>query len=309
MIGKKVLVTGGSGFIGRQSIPMLLERGFEVHLADLRDWRQLPGAVSAPRVIYHPVNLMDFDAVSRLVSLIKPEYLLHFAWYSVPVKYWTAPENLDWVQASLTLLRSFAINGGRRVVMAGSCAEYDWNYAHLSENNTPIKPAQLYGVCKNALQQMLSAYTMKNEMSSAWGRVFFLFGPHEYPERVVAYVIRSILQGEVARCTDGGQIRDFLYVKDVASAFVKLLESDVKGAVNIASGKPTALKDVLSLAASILKRPDLLELGALTLPENDPPSLVANVQRLQDEVGWVPKYDLQQGMVETIGWWKTQMNA
>jgi nucleoside-diphosphate-sugar epimerase len=156
---------------------------------------------------------------------------------------------------------------------------------------------------------MLSAYTMKNEMSSAWGRVFFLFGPHEYPERVVAYVIRSILQGEVARCTDGEQIRDFLYVKDVASAFVKLLESDVKGAVNIASGKPTALKDVLSLAASILKRPDLLELGALTLPENDPPSLVANVQRLQDEVGWEPKYDLQQGMVETIGWWKTQMNA
>jgi nucleoside-diphosphate-sugar epimerase len=301
---KKVLVTGGSGFIGCQSISLLLAQGFEVHLADLR-----PPLSPVSGVIYHQVNLLESENLPGLLSSIKPEYLLHFAWYAAPTKYWTAAENLDWVQASLILLRSFAASGGRRVVMAGSCAEYDWNYGRLSEVGTPLRPAMFYGVCKSALQQVLNGYAKQTGLSAAWGRVFFLFGPHEYPERVVAYVIRSVLKGEVARCTPGSQIRDFLYVKDVAGAFVKLLESDVAGPVNIASGMPVALKEIIEMAASILKRPDLVELGALPLPENDPPCLVADVQRLRDEVGWRPVYSLQEGMVETTEWWKSQMRS
>ena len=69
--------------------------------------------------------------------------------------------------------------------------------------------------------------------------IFFLYGPHEPPGRLIPSVIQALLKGEFARCSHGRQIRDFLYVEDVAEAFVALLDSDITGPVNIASGSPT----------------------------------------------------------------------
>jgi nucleoside-diphosphate-sugar epimerase len=169
---------------------------------------------------------------------------------------------------------------------------------------TPLAPATLYGVSKHSLQLMLTAFSNQTTLSSAWGRIFYLFGPYEHPERLVGYVIRSLLQGRPARCSRGDQIRDFLYVEDVAEAFVALLESAVSGPVNIASGKPVALREVIDTIAETLNRPHLIQLGALPDRENEPPLLVADVRRLRDEVGWRPRYDLEQGMLRTIEWWK-----
>ena len=107
---------------------------------------------------------------------------------------------------------------------------------------------------------MLNAFCQQVELSSAWGRIFFLYAPHEYPQRLVSSVIRSLLKGEVARCSHGNQIRDFLYVQDVADGFIALLDSQVNGAVNIASGSPIALKEVIYQIAGKLNRENLIEL-------------------------------------------------
>jgi nucleoside-diphosphate-sugar epimerase len=214
--------------------------------------------------------------------------LLHFAWYAVPSRYWFAPENLQWVQASLALLQAFTQAGGQRVVMAGTCAEYDWNYGFCSEAITPLAPRTLYGVCKHALQMILSNFTRDNQLSSAWGRIFFLYGPHERPERLVPMVIRSLLRNEPARCSHGNQVRDFLHVQDVASAFVALLNSPVTGPVNIASGQAVRLKDLIYAIAAKIDQTQLVRLGAIPTLSDEPSFLVADVRRLHDEVGWQP---------------------
>lgn len=221
---KRILITGASGFIGRHCVPLLLKKGYEVHAVGRRTT-----GVEVTGAHWHAADLLDAKQMEGLVADVKASHLVHFAWYSVPGEYWTSHENLRWVQASLELLRLFARHGGERVVMAGTCAEYDWNYGYCSEGFTPLSPRTLHGVCKHSLERIVTSYAALAGISAAWGRIFSLFGPHEHPSRLVPSVIYSLLRREQVNCSHGNQIRDYLYVEDVASAFVALLESTLQG--------------------------------------------------------------------------------
>ena len=175
------------------------------------------------------------------------------------------------------------------------------------ESVTLRKPSTVYGTCKNAIQEILSIYSNQLGLSSAWGRIFFLYGPQDHPSRLVSSVIQSILRGESALCSSGQQERDFMYVTDVASAFVTLLNSDIQGPVNIASGEAITLKDVVERIATKLGRPELLKLGARPTNLQDPPLLLADISRLKDELGWQPSFDIDRGLDETIAWWKDEL--
>ena len=298
---KKVLLTGASGFVGRHCLPALLVRGYQVHAVASQN--QVPPPAPS-EVRWHIADLLDKAQTSALLAEVRPTHLLHCAWYAVPGKYWTATENFRWVEAGQHLLRAFADEGGRRVVGVGSCAEYDWTDGHCSELATRLQPVTTYGACKHAFQILLTAFSRQAEISSAWGRLFFLFGPHEPAERLVASVVQSILREQSALCTHGRQIRDFLCVEDAADALVALLDSNVEGPVNIASGQPVSVADVIQEIANQLERPNLVQLGARPAPETEPPLLSADIARLRDEVEWSPRYDLATGIAETIDWWK-----
>lgn len=298
---ERVLITGATGFIGRHCLPALLERGYEVHAVGFNT----PGGV-LPGIQWHRANLLDVNQVSGLLHNLRPTHLMHFAWYATPGRYWTAVENLSWLQASLALAQAFAQNGGQRLVGAGTCAEYDWRFGYCSEAMTPLMPATLYGICKNALQNVLDVFAKQAGLSAAWGRIFFVYGPYERPQRLVPSVINSLIKGEVARCSHGQQFRDFLHVADVAEAFVTLLESDVNGPVNIASGHPIALKDMISEIAARLGRPDLIHWGVVPTAPDEPPLLMADTRRLMGEVGWGPQHDLDNGLTQTIEWWQAR---
>lgn len=301
---KKVLLTGARGFIGKHCLEELLAKDFEIHAVSSRGrYNDYPEHVE-----WHHADLHNAEHVLRLLATVRPQYLLHLAWDVTHGEYWHSLENLRWVKASLGLLQAFITSGGKRILTAGSCAEYDWNYGYCTEELTPVKPVTIYGVCKNALQSMIAAAGKEASLSTAWGRLFFLYGPGEHEKRLVPVVVNSLLKGKEVPCTSGEQIRDYLYIKDAASAMVTLLESDVSGPVNIASGDPVRLKDLIKAAAELIGRPDLVKLGSLAAAEGDPPLLLANTMRLKDEVGWQPKYNLQEGLQETVAWWKEKSN-
>lgn len=296
----RVLLTGASGFIGRAAIKPLLDSGFEVHavarhpLADVAEvqWRQ--------------TDLLNEASLRDAVLSIKPTHLLHFAWYAEPGKYWTSTANFDWLRASLLLLRTFHECGGDRAVMAGTCAEYEWLSDVYSEDASPRRPATLYGACKNALQGVFAAYSRQAGLSSAWGRIFFPFGPHEHMSRLIPSVACSLLKGQVAECTPGEQIRDFMHVDDVAAAFVALLASEVQSAVNIGSGAGVRVKEIVRTIGEQVGRSDLIRLGARPMPAGDPSSIVADVGRLEREVGWRPSRSFDQALSETVNWWRAR---
>jgi nucleoside-diphosphate-sugar epimerase len=151
---------------------------------------------------------------------------------------------------------------------------------------------------------MLAALSKQTGVSAAWGRLFFLYGQHEYAERLVASVIRALLQEQPALCSHGRQIRDFLYVQDAADALVALLDSNVEGAINIASGIPVSVADVVEQLAELMQHPELVRLGALPETGDDPHLLVADTTRVRNVLGWSPRYQLSDGLSQTIRWWK-----
>ena len=309
----RVLVTGATGFIGMCCLPLLLARGYEVHAVSSR--ARLPAIASRPRdeqgddVIWHQADLLEPTQAARLVARVQPTHLLHLAWYVVPGKLATASENFAWVQASLELLHRFGEHGGRRVVMAGSSYEYDWRHGYCSETVTPKVPSTYYGACKLALASLVEAYAAHTGLSWAWARIFFLYGPREHPQRLVSSAIRSLLLGERARCSHGRQIRDYLHVEDAAGALVALLDSDVTGCVNVASGCPVSVRAIVSRIATKLDQAHLVEFGTVASHPPDAPLIVADVTRLSGEVKWVPQYDLDGGLDATIAWWNTSLRA
>ena len=292
---KRVLVTGATGFVGRHALAPLVQRGYEVHAVSSR---KAPAPLAGVR--WHHADLLEGAQAERVVAEAGASHLLHFAWYAEPGKFWRSGENYRWLDASRALLRGFRAQGGTRAVVAGTCAEYHWSEALCSESDTALRPATPYGQCKNALREFLAEMASGDAFSMAWGRIFFLYGPGEHPARLVSSVIESLLRGEAARCTHGNQVRDFLHVEDVAGAFVALLDSDVEGAVNIASGRPVALREVVLAAAECLGAQERVAFGAIPTPADEPARIVADVGRLTREVGFRARYDLASGIRQTV---------
>ena len=191
--------------------------------------------------------------------------------------------------------------------MTGSCAEYDWNYGWCREDLTPLKPATLYGQCKAALLATLEGYAKQVGLSWGWGRLFFMYGPHSHPSRIPGVVIESLSRNESARCSHGNQIRDFLHIADVASALVALIDSEVQGPLNIASGEPVTIRQIVLQIADHFGRRNLVEFGAIPTAATDPPLLVADVRRLTLELGWKPVHSLASGLDSTLEWHKRRL--
>ena len=296
---KTVMLTGASGFIGSHCIPLLIKQGYEVHALTSGKNPQ-----SDRSVTWHSVDLLNPDQVHNAIESICPTHLLHFAWFTKPGMYWSARENIHWLQASLNLVQEFSAGGGKRMVGAGTCAEYDWRFGYCSEDITPLKPQTLYGISKQSFQIIAQEILKIADISNAWGRIFFLYGPYEDPSRLVPSIINALLQAQPAPCTTGNQIRDYLFVEDVADAFVRLLDSTVTGPVNIASGKPVSIREIIEMIGIKIGHEELIRYGQLPSSPSEAPFIVADNRRLLNEVGWSQQIDLSEGLDRTISWWK-----
>lgn len=295
---KSVLVTGATGFVGRHTLGPLLDNHFEVHAL----FSQGLPVQKDERIHWHEINLHDKQQIDTLFTTVSPTHLLHLAWYAKPKEYWTSPLNIDWIYSSIYLLNTFIKAKGKRAVVAGSCAEYDWSQGHCKEFSTPCLPATLYGRSKYALHLLTEPLAQSSSLSLAWARLFFLFGAYEYPERLVPSAITTLLKKKPFEVMNGNQIRDFLSVDQVAQALVALLDSDIKGPVNIASGQATALRDMITFIANRLNALDLVKYH--DKKEKGPHAvLTADVSRLQSEVKWQPQHSLENELEKTISWW------
>ena len=303
MTGKRVLLTGGSGFIGRDCIADLLARGYEVHATTSRAPPASDGAH------WHRTDLLNSGETELLLAAVRPDSLLHLAWYAEHGLFWQALENLDWVRASIALLRAFIAHGGHRAVFAGSCAEYDWTDGHCQEDSTPLRPQGLYGVSKHAFRLIAEEAARRAGIGCAWGRIFFLYGPDERPGRLVPSVVRSQLRNERFVCSGGDLRRDYLHVTDVASALVALLDSPLEGAVNIGSGDAVSIRSMVERIVARLEHPELVEYAAKAPASEEFPLVVADTARLAGELCWAPRIDIEHGLDLTVDWWRQRLDT
>lgn len=280
MSGPRVLVTGATGLIGRHLADPLARRGYEVVTLS-RSGDGLTGDM-----------LADPEGVAERAGAT---HLIHLAWHDAPTARMTAPENLDWVVASLRLLRAFAANGGKRAVMVGSCAEYDWTGAGRLSEDAPLKPASTYGAAKAATGIAALGLAGSLGLSVVWARPFFIYGPGEPKGRLFGDILKGLAAGETVDCTDGLQKRDFLHAADVAGALAHLLASDIEGPVNIGSGHAIEVREMIGTLARALGREQMIRLGARPRPADDPALIEADITRLAS-TGFRPEYDMESGI-------------
>ena len=294
-------MTGASGFIGTHCLEPLKARGFEVHAVA----RQRPKDAVAG-VSWYEADLKDRAEQRGVLEKVKPSHLLHLAWFVVPGELIGSAENYSWVASSMDLVQGFAEFGGKRVTVCGSGYEYDWSYGYCSETLTPTEPDTTYGACKHALDVMTRSFAASAGLSVAWGRVFFLYGPHEHPKRLVSSVIRSLLAEQPAKSSHGRQVRDYMHVEDVANGLVAVLDSEVTGPLNVSSGQATTIREIVLGIGRLMGRENLLEIGAIPARANDAPLVIGDNTRITSSTDWRQKYDLEAGLAHTIEWWRRQ---
>lgn len=272
-----VTLTGATGFVGRQILRNLLERGCSVRVL-VRDPSRLHD-VSAPGglEVVHTPDLFA-EVTGRLEELLEgSETLVHAAWYGEP-GHFTSPKNLDCLTGTLNLAHAFAAVGGKRFVGVGTFAEYDPS-ADLMTADTALAPNTLYGACKASAFHVLRCFLGTQGVSFAWCRIFNLYsdglGGEGADERgLVSYLRRQLGAGEEVLLTGGDQERDYLDVKDAAGRIADVTLGDQRDAVNICSGEAVTVRQLAERIADEYGRRDLLRFGVR--PENifDPPRAI-----------------------------------
>jgi len=301
----KILLTGANGFVGSHLAHVLVEEGAEVHAAVRpgADLSRIAELKSSVRLLQ--ADLLDPDSVASMLLETEYDCCVHTAWYAEPGKYLHSSRNVDWVGASVHLAWILAKSGCKRMVGLGTCFEYDLTQGILSETSS-LKPASLYAASKLAAGRGIEAVANALDMSFAWARLFYLYGPGEDPRRLVPSVITSLLEGREAKTTRGEQIRDYLHVRDVARALWEIVQSDLQGPVNIGSGQKHSVAEIVTEIAGIVGREDLLKRGALPYREGDPEVVLADNRRILNETSWWPQYSPREGIRDTVEWWKGQ---
>jgi len=289
-----ILVTGASGYVGRQCLDHLQELGFEVH-GIAREPRPASG------VVMHAADILRGSDWRSLLNELRPTHLLHLAWATAHGAFWTDPANGAWLESSRRLVDAFIEAGGRRMITAGSCAEYDWTAPPpFSEAATPCAPSTPYGRAKLALHEHAASRAAAAGLSHAHARLFFSFGPGEQAGRLVPSVILSLAAGRELEIKDSGALRDYLDVREIGRALALIAAADIAGPINIGLGAGVTVGDLAGEIARIMDRPSLLRLqrsGAVS-------EIVADTRRLSMDAGFENRVPLTEGLAFAVQWWR-----
>lgn len=311
--GARVLVLGASGFIGRWVARALTRSGAEVTLAVRRADRATPilrrwGVETAPL----EVDLEHDESLRDLCHGRPPSIVFNLAGYGVdPLERDEAAAtalNVRLVEQLARLLDERPVRDwrGQRLVHAGSALEYGDIPGFLTET-TPPHPTTLYGRSKLAGSQALAQAARASGLKAVTARLFMVYGPGEHDGRLLPHLIASARHDMPIPLTSGEQRRDFTYVEDVAEGLLRLglATTTIQPAVvNLATGRLTAVRDVIEIAARQLGIDrDRLRLGALpTRPEEMGRVSGISIEALQGVTGWHPATGIVDGIRRTLVW-------
>jgi dTDP-6-deoxy-L-talose 4-dehydrogenase (NAD+) len=274
VVARTALVTGGGGFVGREVVAGLAERGVAVRLV-LRDGRDPPDeAGGALERVIHTSNLFAEPSTWWAGACQGIDIVVHIAWYAEPGRYLTSLLNLDCVAGTLSLAKGAVAAGVRRWVGIGTCFEYDVSTGRLAVD-TPLRPTTPYAGAKAATYLALSPWFKAAHVEFLWCRLFYLYGgEHEDRRRLVPYIRSRLAAGEVADLTSGAQIRDFMDVREAGRMIADAALGTRQGPMNVCSGVAVTVRELAERVADEFGRRDLLRFGARADNLVDPPVVV-----------------------------------
>jgi nucleoside-diphosphate-sugar epimerase len=238
------------------------------------------------------IDLLEDQCFDELLMNLKPTHLVHLAWCTEHGKYWASEENLRWVCSTYGLLNAFLKHGGRYAFIAGTCAEYDWRYGYCDEELTPCNPGTLYGIAKDATRRMCQLLASNYDIPLTWGRIFFPYGPSEKSQRLIPSLFKAF-RGELEPFgVNNRYLRDFVHVDDLVSAILTCIQRKLDGVINLSSGNPVALEQIVRIIATVEGKDPNLILDRRSPDRAEPQLLVGKNEKLRS-LGWNPEQDLE----------------
>jgi len=270
---KRILITGATGFVGRQVLKHLTTEDVLVTLV-VREGKELLFANNS--VVESVILTQDLFAETvewwgNVLSGI--DTVIHLAWYVEPGKYLDASQNIDCLIGTLNLAKGAVRAGVKRFVGVGTCFEYDLSQGTLSVE-TRLKPLNPYASAKASLYIILSSWLTGYSIEFSWCRLFYLYGEGENEQRLAPYVYKQLQNGEIVELTSGKQIRDYLDVSVAGARIGEIALGIQTGPMNICSGSPITVREFVENIADEYGARHLLKFGAMPDRENDPPFVV-----------------------------------
>ena len=312
----KILVTGGSGYIGSVTLARLLQAGHRVHVFDNleRGHREaLP-----PGIPLTVGDLRDASAIAETMAAVRPDAVMHFAAYALVGESMRQPELyfVNNVTGGINLLEAMRAAGVKQIVFSSSCATYGEPGSADIDESTLQSPTNPYGESKLIFEKMLRWYsgihgfrTIALRYFNACGATETLGEDHADETHLIPLVLRVALGqsphvkifGDDYDTPDGTCIRDYVHVVDLAEAHLQALERGVTGAMNLGTGRGFSVKEVVEACRRVTGHP----IPAIISPRRpgDPGRLVARAALAGEKLGWQPRFTEIDEIVATAWRW------
>lgn len=309
----KIIVTGGAGFIGSNIVDRLLEDGHQVEVIDNFYSGREENLVTAEQK--HPSNLtvheMDIrdNQINELFQISRPDCVMHLAAQidvrkSVSDPVFDADVNIT---GSLNILEASVAAGVKRFIFtsSGGAVYAEPQYLPVDEKHAK-QPLSPYGISKKAIVDYLTFYHDHHKLAAISLAPGNVYGPRQDPfgeAGVVAIFTGKMLASETPTINgDGEQVRDYIYVDDVADAYLTAMSSDVTGFFNIGTGAGSSVNDLFKELAAIT--------GFTKQPAYGPAKpgemrrIYLNCELAARELGWKAKTGFRQGLQETVEYFR-----
>lgn len=309
----KILITGGTGFIGSHLVHKLINLNYEIILLKrptTNIWR-IKDIIDKCRVY----NLEKFDILDQIFEKNDIEMVIHFA--TKYIKYEKNTNDIEEIIDTNIKLPSIILekaikNKVKYFINTGTCFEYKRLKKKLTETD-PTEPFNFYSASKLAFEDFLKYYSYTNKIKSVTLRLFYPYGEKDNDYKLIPLVIKSLIENKELKLTSGEQKLDFTYVHDIVEAYIKAISFLSKSkkhynVFNIGSGNAHTVKEIIKILQKYHKEKGKIKLGRLSYPENEIMYLEANNLLAKQKLNWIPKFSIERGLKKTYNFYIKNFN-
>lgn len=308
---KRILITGGAGFIGANFAYKFLDLGYDINLLEKQGVNLWRLEEIKEKIKIHYVDLRNYKALETFIIKLNPQIILHFATYGA---YQAKQQDINTTIDTNLLGTVNLVNASSKIkfecfINTGSNSEYGVKDKPMKETDL-LEPNNLYGITKAATTMYCQDITRKLGLPIVTMRPFAVYGYFEEKERLIPTIIKSCLTNTELKLSSPKSVRDFVFIEDVIDAYLKAIENiqKVKGEIfNIGSGIQSTIDEVVNIIKKINQSIIEPEYGEVKKAQYEPETWLADISKIKNMLNWQPKYNLKKGLEKNIEWFKKNL--
>lgn len=266
----KILITGATGFVGKQVVKHLSTLDVEIHLIVRKGKETFFNNVQSITISH---NVFAESSTWWAEKCKNIDTVIHLAWYAEPGKYLDSPINEQCYEGTTDMAQGAVNAGVKRFIGIGTCFEYQFSESPL-DISSPLDPQTLYATAKVKTFNYLNKFFNENNVEFLWCRLFYLFGEGEDERRLIPFLRKNIAAGKEVELTSGDKVKDYLNIQEAGKIIANLAVNKHIGAYNVCSGKGITIKSLAENIADEYNGRSLLKFGKLERKSYDPPYIV-----------------------------------